>query len=91
MALWWLERGWTDAQCGCGANIWKSGGDPDWGRCFPCMERAVKANKVGRSRNHRPLCAICRQHPAEADAAGVGVCSLACAHEAERRGGARDA
>lgn len=38
MNLWWLQPGWTDAECyRCGRNIWDSGGDPDWGQCFDCF------------------------------------------------------
>lgn len=37
--LWWLEPGWKQTCCGmCGQNIWNSGGDPDWGLCYPCFE-----------------------------------------------------
>lgn len=36
MSLWWLQPGWTDARCACGVNIYKSGGDPDWGECYEC-------------------------------------------------------
>ncbi|TDH35705.1 hypothetical protein E2A64_10220 [Pseudohoeflea suaedae] len=35
--LWWLQPGWTDARCPCGANIYASGGDPDWGYCQECF------------------------------------------------------
>ena len=43
MSLWWLESGWKSATCACGANIWKSGGDPDMGRCHDCaMTRATE-------------------------------------------------
>lgn len=39
--LWWLQPGWADAKCGnCGAHIQQSGGDPDWGLCWPCMQAA---------------------------------------------------
>lgn len=40
--MWWMEPGWKSAVCGCGANIWNSGGDPDWGRCWPCMQRETE-------------------------------------------------
>ncbi len=36
MSFWWLQPGWKDATCSCGANIWQNGGDPDWGECFDC-------------------------------------------------------
>lgn len=39
MSLWWLQAGWGDACCAsCGQNIQRSGGDPDWGICWPCMK-----------------------------------------------------
>lgn len=40
MSLWWLQPGWGDACCAtCGTNIQSTGGDPDWGYCWPCMNR----------------------------------------------------
>lgn len=39
MSLYWLRPEWTEALCAhCGQNIYASGGDPDWGLCWPCME-----------------------------------------------------
>lgn len=47
--LWWLQPGWSDARCGnCGGHIQRSGGDPDWGLCWPCMQ-----NRVNRSEQDR--------------------------------------
>lgn len=36
MSLWWLQPGWTETRCSCGAKIWPEG-DPDWGACFQCF------------------------------------------------------
>lgn len=48
MSLYWLEPGWKSAVCGCGANIWQSGGDPDWGYCWPCMQRRTDDSEAER-------------------------------------------
>jgi hypothetical protein len=37
MSLWWLQPGWTEIRCACGAVIWPAG-DPDWGACVQCFE-----------------------------------------------------
>lgn len=42
--LWWLQPGWGDACCAqCGQNIKATGGDPDWGLCWPCKSAEVNA------------------------------------------------
>jgi len=39
-SLWWLQPGWTDGRCGhCGKQIWPEG-DPDWGLCVGCFDKA---------------------------------------------------
>lgn len=49
MTLWWLEPGWTDAACMCcGQNIHASGGDPDWGMCYPCFTDHLNAQEAER-------------------------------------------
>jgi hypothetical protein len=49
MSLWWLEPGWADACCGrCGAHIRQSGGDPDWGLCWPCMQQDAEQKQRER-------------------------------------------
>ena len=43
MSFWWLEPGWKQACCNqCGVNIWDSGGDPDHGLCFSCMNTTIR-------------------------------------------------
>lgn len=34
--MWWMQRGWIESKCSCGATIWPEG-DPDWGACFSCF------------------------------------------------------
>lgn len=41
MTLWWLQPGWTQARCACGAQIYPEG-DPDWGRCFQCFTEEME-------------------------------------------------
>ena len=53
MSLWWLQPGWTDARCSCGANIAASGGDPDWGYCWPCMQRRTERQSEEREAERR--------------------------------------
>lgn len=49
MSLWWLQPGWANASCGmCGAHIQRSGGDPDWGLCWPCMQAQTERNQSER-------------------------------------------
>ncbi len=38
MSLWWLQPGWTQTRCSCGATIWPEG-DPDWGACYSCFSQ----------------------------------------------------
>ena len=45
--LWWLEPGWTDACCmSCGANIYATGGDPDWGYCYGCFTAHMREQEI---------------------------------------------
>lgn len=82
MSLWWLEPGWKSATCMCcGANIWGTGGDPDWGRCLGCMTEHVESDQG----YPEPECDICGKAGACADANGYGVCSEACQDEAFKR------
>ena len=55
MSLWWLEPGWGAACCAqCGANIKSTGGDPDWGFCWPCMQESVERRaQEQESESHR--------------------------------------
>lgn len=46
MSFYWLEPGWKSARCACGANIWDTGGDPDWGACFNCFSRQTNQEKA---------------------------------------------
>lgn len=49
MSLYWLRPEWTEAGCGnCGQNIHASGGDPDWGLCWPCMEHQTNLAQAHR-------------------------------------------
>lgn len=49
MSLWWMQPGWADARCAsCGEHIQASGGDPDWGYCWPCMQRNQNAQQSER-------------------------------------------
>jgi len=45
MSLWWLEPGWSDARCACGARIAPEG-DPDWGACFHCFSAQLQASQM---------------------------------------------
>jgi len=87
-SLWWLEPGWTSATCPhCGVNIHASGGDPDWGECYECKSaRHEQEQEQPWPEDSGPPCDICGEHVAVSGAFGYGVCSEACAHEAERRG-----
>jgi hypothetical protein len=38
VSLWWLQPGWTQTKCSCGATIWPEG-DPDWGACYSCFSQ----------------------------------------------------
>lgn len=41
MSLWWLQPGWTETRCSCGAKIWPDG-DPDWGACLACFDAGLQ-------------------------------------------------
>lgn len=75
MSLWWLEPGWKDAECLCGANIWQAGGDPDMGCCPDC---AQASQEPPQAEPPAPPCDICGEHEAVAGANGYGVCSEEC-------------
>jgi len=69
MSLWWLQPGWTDAQCGnCGSTIYPEG-DPDWGLCWPCMQHATEQAEHDRQQQEsydnemREMEAHYREHP----------------------------
>lgn len=48
--LWWLQPGWKGGCCAeCGANIWDSGGDPDWGLCFEHFSQKVERERAQRA------------------------------------------
>ena len=75
MTLWWLQPGWKSANCErCGANIWRSGGDPDHGVCHDCFFR----QRSEPPREEPPLCDICRKHKSVTAHRGHYVCSEAC-------------
>ena len=84
MSLWWLQPGWKDARCGCGQNIWQSGGDPDMGVCFDC-HFADEAGHPEQQYPYSPICDICGNHEAVAGENGYGVCSAECDYEAQGR------
>ncbi len=58
MSLWWLQPGWTDARCSCGAKIWPEG-DPDWGACFQCfsaqLEQQYPTNEDPSGQQREPM------------------------------------
>lgn len=40
---------WLETTCyNCGQNIHASGGDPDWGLCWPCMEHQTNLAQADR-------------------------------------------
>lgn len=83
MTLWWLQPGWKQACCSkCGANIWNSGGDPDWGLCSTCMGEVHDGNFA------TPRCDICKTGEACASVGNIGVCSQECADKAAELTGA---
>jgi len=43
--FWWLQ-----CCAKCGTNIWKSGGDQDWGLCFDCLEQQSESEERERDR-----------------------------------------
>lgn len=85
MSFYWLEPGRTSALCSsCGANIWDSGGDPDWGECFDCFSERVYQNQRPES-EPVPLCDVCGIHVAVTDVNGIVVCCEECANIAEKK------
>jgi len=47
--FYWLRPEWTETPCyNCGQNIHASGGDPDWGLCWPCMEHQTNLAQADR-------------------------------------------
>ena len=80
MSLWWMDPGWKKAVCSCGRNIWDSGGDPDHGVCYDCF-----SGQRPDTPYPLPPCDICGQYDACAGVGRYGVCSQACAEEAEKR------
>lgn len=80
-SLWWLESGWGNARCEvCGCNIKSAGGDPDHGVCPEHFDAMYPQPEP-----HMPQCDICGQGVAVGAVNGYGVCSEACAHQAETR------
>jgi hypothetical protein len=62
MGLWWLQEGWADATCAvCGVNIKSTGGDPDWGLCWPHMQQQVEQNEHDRQMVREAEAAYYRQ------------------------------
>lgn len=45
MSLWWMQPGWADARCACGATIYPEG-DPDWGACFTCFDANLQEREA---------------------------------------------
>ncbi len=82
MTLWWLQPGWTSAECACGQNIWKSGGDPDWGECYDCFSNRHQPQPEPPG----PPCDVCGKAEAVTGVNGRGVCSEVCAVEAQKEG-----
>lgn len=47
--FYWLRPEWLATTCyNCGQNIHASGGDPDWGLCWPCMEHQTNLAQADR-------------------------------------------
>lgn len=86
MSLWWLQPGWksTTCQC-CGANIWNSGGDPDWGECYECFGMNSSQEYPEEPFPDSPPCEICGKNEAVTGENGWGVCSEECADEARKK------
>lgn len=85
MSLYWLEPGWTSAVCpGCGCNIWNSGGDPDLGMCFDCLNAERNARQQ-QEYPPCPQCDICENGDAVTAINNYAVCSKECADIAETR------
>lgn len=45
---WWLQPGWRETKCACGATIWPEG-DPDWGACFTCFSDQLREREGDRT------------------------------------------
>ncbi len=82
MTLWWLQPGWRDAICSCGARIWPEG-DPDWGACYDCFSQPAR-ELIPPS--PVPKCDVCDDHEAVADMNGTAVCSHECSLAAKPPG-----
>lgn len=66
MSMWWMEPGWKDARCAqCGTNIASTGGDPDWGLCWPCMQHRTEKREAERNAEREYYAEIERQHYAQ--------------------------
>ena len=50
MSFWWLQPGWTSAQCACGAAIYPEG-DPDWGACYSCFSAQFEEREQYRDKS----------------------------------------
>lgn len=79
VTFWWMQPGWKDTLCACGANIWQTGGDPDWGECYDCFSRRHGPSQCAPP---APMCDICGEHEACAGANGYAVCSQECMDKA---------
>lgn len=82
--LYWLQPGWTKTRCSCGANIWDSGGDPDWGQCYECFTHSHQEPPSPPTPSCP--CDICKTGDAVTEVNGRGVCSEECAEEARKLG-----
>lgn len=41
--MWWLQPGWKQTECAiCSKNIWDTGGDPDHGLCYDCLNQKLE-------------------------------------------------
>ena len=82
---WWLQPGWTETRCACGAKIWPEG-DPDWGACYSCFSADLDA-RYGPDDYPDPRypCDICTTGQACAHSNGYAVCSQECHDRAEAR------
>lgn len=53
MSLYWFQPDWAQTACGnCGSTIYPEG-DPDWGLCWPCMQRQTEQQEHERSMEER--------------------------------------
>jgi hypothetical protein len=74
MSLWWLQPGWTNTRCACGATIYPEG-DPDWGSCISCFEVSLPSAQECPS---APPCDVCGGTYSVAATNGKNVCSQEC-------------